>query len=171
MKMTSRIATASQFRDRYKQPEYYLTRIKVRQQGAHTFAVSQFGNRLLPRRATYTYANCIAYLVRENQPNSLCACSLVEAKVTRQDRDTYIEVADLQQGYYWLYIDMEWQPDTFKWLNRDLSFSVNCYGVSEVEFSPNMSGHFEHVEILDHVMMAYTIYNLDNDTGLVKMAK
>ena len=66
-------------------------------------------------------------------------CELVEAKITRQDRDTYIEVPNLEKGYYWIYIDMEWQPSSYKWLKKDLSFSVNCYGVGEVEFSKDVS--------------------------------
>jgi hypothetical protein len=63
---------------------------------------------LLPRRAGYKYANCIAYLVKENTNQSLMGCTLIDAKITRQDRDTYIECPGLEKGYYWLYIDMEW---------------------------------------------------------------
>ena len=108
IKMHSNYKTLSQFRDRYKKPEYHLTRVKVDKKGMHTFAVSQFGNRLLPRKAEYKYANFIMYLVKETQVNNLCGCTLVDAKITRQDRDTYIEVQNLDKGYYWLYIDMEW---------------------------------------------------------------
>lgn len=81
--MQSGYKTASQFRERYKKPDYHLTRIKVNQKGMHTFAVSQFGSRLLPRRAGYKYANVIAYLVKEGQPNSLNGATLVDAKITR----------------------------------------------------------------------------------------
>lgn len=69
----------------------------------------------------------------------MMGCTLIDAKITRQDRDTYIEVQNLEKGFYWLYIDMEWQPETFRWLKKDLSFSVNVYGVSEAEFSKDLS--------------------------------
>lgn len=139
MMMQSRYKTLSQFRERYKRPDFHLTRIKVTRKGMHTIAVSQFGSRLLPRRAPYKYANCIAMLVQEHTSNSLSGATLVDAKITRQDRDTYIEIPNMEKGYYWLYIDMEWQPETFRWLKKDLSFSVNCYGISEAEFSKDLS--------------------------------
>ena len=80
----------------------------TKEAGFHTFAVSQFGNRLLKRKADYKYANVIAYLVKETTENSFKDCTLVEASITRQDRDTYLEVEDLPVGNYWLYIDVEW---------------------------------------------------------------
>lgn len=169
--MNSNYRTISQFRDRYKKPDFHLTRIKITQKGMHTFAVSQFGSRLLPRRAGYKYANCIAYLVKETQPNSLNGATLVDAKITRQDRDTYIEIPNADKGYYWLYIDMEWQPETFRWLKKDLSFSVNCYGVSQVEFSKDLAEQFDQVEVLDHFTMAYVQFHMENETGMVKLAK
>ena len=169
--LQSNYRTLSQFRDRYKHTEYHLARVKVSKRGFHTFAVSQFGSRLLPRRAGYKYANCIFYLVKENTSNSLMGCTLIDAKITRQDRDTYIEVPDLDRGYYWLYVDMEWQPETFRWLKKDLSFSLNCYGVGDVEWSKDLNNQFEQVEVLDHIMMAYTTFHMENGTGVVKLAK
>lgn len=34
-----------------------------------------------------------------------------------------------------------------------------------------MADQFEQVEVLDHVMMAYTQFHMENGTGVVKMAK
>lgn len=113
----------------------------------------------------------IAYLVKENQPNSLNGATLVDAKITRQDRDTYIEVPVAEKGYYWLYIDVEWQPETFRWLRKDLSFSVNCYGEAEAEFSKDLAEQFDHVEVLDHFTMAYVQHHMERETGMVKQAK
>ena len=92
--MNSIYTNNKQFRDRYKNNEYYLTKIVTRQKGMHTFAVSQYGARLLNRNSNYKYANCVCYLVKENpnQRNTLFGCTMVEAKITRQDRDTYLEV-------------------------------------------------------------------------------
>jgi len=169
--MQSNYRTISQFRDRYKKPDFHLTRIKVTKKGMHTFAISQFGSRLLPRRAGYKYANCIAYFVKENQPNSLNGSTLIDAKITRQDRDCYIELPNAEKGYYWLYIDLEWQPETFRWLKKDLAFSVNSYGCSECEFSKDLADQFDQVEVLDHFTMAYVQHHMENETGMVKLAK
>ena len=64
--MTSNYKTASDFSDRYKNPGFHLTRVKVNKKGLHTFAISQFGDRLLPRRSEgkYLYANVVAYLFK-----------------------------------------------------------------------------------------------------------
>ena len=97
--------------------------------------------------------------------------TLIDAKITRQDRDCYIEMPIAEKGYYWLYIDLEWQPETFRWLKKDLSFSVNSYGVGEVEFSKDLADQFDQVEVLDHFTMAYVQHHMENETGMVKLAK
>jgi hypothetical protein len=66
---------------------------------------------------------------------------------------------------------MEWQPDTFRWLKKELNFSVNCYGAADVEFSKDIADQFDQVEVLDHVMMAYTTFHMENGTGVVKISK
>lgn len=76
-----------------------------------------------------------------------------------------------EKGYYWLYIDVEWQPETYRWLKKDLSFSVNCYGESEAEFSKDLAEQFDQVEVLDHFTMAYVQYHMERETGMVKQAK
>ena len=109
----------------------------------HTFAVSQFGERLLPRRSDgkYLYANVIAYLFKGPEEFSYDweEYTFIGSKVTEQERDTYIEVLDAETGYYWLYIDITWQPETFKWLKKDLTFSVNSYGVGKVDFTDDIA--------------------------------
>ena len=89
--MQSKIKSPQAFYERYQNSEFFLTRIEVKEAGMHTFAVSQFGSRLLPRRSNYKYANCIAYLVKANQKGDLAPCSFVAKNITRQDRDTYLE--------------------------------------------------------------------------------
>ena len=53
-----------EWNNRYKKPTYSLFKVEVKKSGFHTFAISQFGNRLLKRKADYKYANVIAYLVK-----------------------------------------------------------------------------------------------------------
>ena len=75
------------FKERYSKQNYSnaLLKIETKKAGLHTFAVSQFGNRLMPRKAEYKYANVNAYLVKENpaNPDSFKDCSFVEATITR----------------------------------------------------------------------------------------
>ena len=98
------------FQERYNKSVFNLFRVTTERSGFHTFAVSQYGNRLLPRKADYKYANVIAFLVKENpdKPNSYEDCTIVESCISRQDRDSYLEVEDLEAGAYWLYVDIEW---------------------------------------------------------------
>ena len=110
--MKGHYKTPSAFLDRYKNPGFHLTRVKVNKNGMHTFAISQFGERLLPRRADgkYLYANVIAYLFKGPEEFSFNwdDYTFIGNKVTEQERDTYIEVLDAAPGYYWLYIDITW---------------------------------------------------------------
>ena len=168
--MRSRIKTSQQFKERYKTHEFYLTQIEVKKAGAYTFGVSQYGQRLLPRRADYKYANCIAYLLKGNSKGLIRGCTYVSHNVTRQDRDTFIE-CHLQPGTYYLYIDMEWQPSTLKWLKKDLSFSVNCYGVSTVQFSENLTEYYDQCELLDEIVHAYCQHCIQNDPSGIKEGK
>lgn len=92
------------------------------------------------------------------------------AKITRQDRDTYLE-CDISPGIFYLYVDMEWQPDTYRWLKHKLEFSMNCYGVGDVRFSQNLAEEYDQCEVLDHVMMCYSIATIENGGAEVKMGK
>lgn len=105
--MKSKMKTQREFYDRYKNHEFYIVKINVNKSGMHTFGVSQFGQRLLPRRASYKYANCIAYLVKAGPNGEFEGCTYITSNVTRQDRDNYLE-CNIKPGEYFLYIDMEW---------------------------------------------------------------
>lgn len=157
--MKSRIRSLAQFQDRYKTPEFYLTQIKVTKSGLHTFGVSQYGERLLPRRAQYKYANCSAFLVKAGKKGTLDGCTFVGHKVTRQDRDTFIE-CEIPQGIYYMYVDLEWQPESFKWLKKNLGFAVNCYAPESVEFTENIADSFDQCETLDHILMSMSVYSM-----------
>ena len=71
----------------------------------------------------------------------------MEASITRQDRDTYLEVEELEAGVYWLYVDIEWQPSTYKCFKdideNEFSYTVNCYGLDEIDFGDNRADSFE----------------------------
>jgi len=52
----------------------------------HTFAISQYGERLISRKAEYKYANCISYLVKEDadgEGETLKKCTLVDSNISR----------------------------------------------------------------------------------------
>ena len=104
--------------------------------------------------------------MKENSANehSLKDCTFVEASITRQDRDTYLEVEDLDAGVYWLYVDFDWQPSTYEVYvdvkkSNAFNYFVNCYGVGEVEFGENLVFSEERVEVLSHILGAYCEYH------------
>lgn len=107
-KIESPYKTKSEFRDRYKNPKYHLMRMRINKPGMHTIAISQFGNRLLPLKAKYLYANVVCYLVKEQTENSFKGSKLIYGKRSIQQRDIYIEIPNAEVGFYWLYVDVEW---------------------------------------------------------------
>ena len=127
----------------------------------------------MPRKADYKYANVNAYLVKENaaNPDSYKDCTFVEASITRQDRDTYLEVEDLPVGTYWLYVDLELQPGTKKCFEDiheySYIYSINCYGAGEVEINQVQDGH-EEIDILTEFMTAYCEYHDELGDDVVK---
>ena len=124
----------------------------------------------MPRKADYKYANCIAYLVKANSRGFIKGCTYIGHNVTRQDRDNFIE-CDLQPGTYYYYIDLEWQPQTLRWLKKDLSFSVNSYGVGDVKFSENLTEYYDQCELLDEIMKSYCNHCLLNQLEGIKDGK
>lgn len=162
-KLVNKSYSAEEFKARYKKSEFSLFRVVTQEDGFHTFAVSQYGNRLLPRRSDYKYANVVAYLVKEDPKNQMSFkdCTLVEASISRQDRDTYLEVEDLPAGAYWLYVEVEWQPSSYKNLSaRDgVNFSVNCYGVGDVDFGEDLAAEHDQVDVLSSFLSAYCEYH------------
>lgn len=151
----SRMKTGHDFSQRYKNSEYHLLRVTTEREGRHTFAVSQYGSRLLPRKSKYQYANVIAYIVRPHDPENLLAgCTFLGGKVERQERDTYIEFEDLAAGCYYIYVDVDWQPSSLQAL-KDLQLSVNCYGAGEVEFSEDLGDQYDQVDVLTKIFETY----------------
>jgi len=140
----------------------------------HTFAISQYGERLMPRKAEYKYANCLSYLVKEDKDgdgNTLKKCTLVDTNISRQDRDTYIEVENLEEGAYWLYVDMDWQTKSFEHLKGKLNFSINCYGEGDAIISDNKSKDYDQIDCLNDIFIAYSNYHIENETGVVTCNK
>ena len=66
---------------------------------------------------------------------------------------------------------MEWQPETFKWLKKNLHFTINCYGPDNVEFSENLGDSMDQCESLDHIMMAMSLREVKKPGSLIKKGK
>lgn len=108
--ITSKYTTQELFQGRYKDNEFHFVEFEATEQGMYTFAISQYGERLLNRNSPYTYANVTAFLIKRDSNGT----TLVGHKYTRQERDTYIEVKDLEAGTYFMYVDVDWQPLTLQ---------------------------------------------------------
>ena len=68
-----------------------------------------------------------------------------------EDRDAYMELANLEQGDYALYVEMEWQKSTAE---EDRSFCVTSYGCSNVTFEKDMQSEYSKEDILRSAFMA-----------------
>ena len=137
--MTSKYTSQDLFHGRYKDNEFHFVQLEITERGMHTFAVSQYGERLLNRNSPYTYANVTAFIVKKDaNESSTKNCTLVGHSYSRQDRDTYIEIKDMEPGTYFMYVDVDWQPLTHQELPKNkLQYSLNCYGVGDVKFGKN----------------------------------
>jgi len=81
-----------------------------------------------------------------------------------------MEIKDLEPGIYYIYLDIDWQPHTFTELPKNIiSFSLNCYGIGEVEFGTCIAKDFNQNTILDHMLNAYCIHHVENETKMVKV--
>ena len=52
-----------------------------------------------------------------------------------------------------------------------MTFSINSYGIKEVEFSPNLWEQYDQCEVLHNIMMSYSMHSIQHRTGDVKMGK
>jgi len=132
----------------------------------YTFAISQYGERLLNRNSPYTYANVTVFIVKRDSNGT----TLVGHKYSRQERDTYIEVTDLEAGTYFMYVDVDWQPLTLQEMPKEtVKFSINSYGVGDVKFERDSAPGLSQNETLDEILTAYCAYHIENETGDVKV--
>lgn len=98
--------------------------------GTHTFSISQLGERMVPRGANYYYSDARMFLIkgeREFDPTKEMSIEYIGGVKDFYKRDIYLELNDLQRGYYYIYCEMDWSPESnFAQQN----FAVTCYGAS-----------------------------------------
>lgn len=68
-----------------------------------------------------------------------------------QDRDTYIEVEDLEKGTYYLFVEMEWNDVT---PSAEKSFNVTDYGPGKTSFLADESANYTLKKVLTEVYLS-----------------
>jgi len=68
-----------------------------------------------------------------------------------QDRDTYIEVDDLEKGTYYLFVEMEWNDAT---PSAERCFNVTDYGPGKTSFFADEAGAYSLEKVLCEVYLS-----------------
>lgn len=110
--------------DSYK---YHLIKLKINIDGEHTFSVSQREKRTQSRMIRYEYSNCRMILMGlKNNHDIRNGVDFIASTKGYKDRDAYLEVSNLKQGLYYLFVEMEWDATTPN--GQQNSVSVTSYG-------------------------------------------
>lgn len=115
--------------------------------GMHTFSISQLGERMVPRGAKYYYSDARMFLIkggRDFDPTNSMNVQYVAGAKDFHKRDVYLEVKDLQRGYYYLFCEVDWNDESgFAQQN----FTATCYGESKITFE-NRSNELRREDIV-----------------------
>lgn len=67
------------------------------------------------------------------------------AKVVRE-RDSYVELGSLEQGTYYVFVEMDWDDNT---TSDNRSFNVTCYGQGQTIFKTDDALLYEKHSVLE----------------------
>lgn len=93
---------------------YSLMRLIVSNSGEHTVSVSQTDERCFSRNSDYDYSYCrmiLAKIAKDSDSLESLELSYVKS-AAGQNRETHIQVDSLDKGEYYLYVEMDWNPNT-----------------------------------------------------------
>lgn len=102
----------------------------VAEEGMYTFAVSQFGERMVPRGEKYFYSDVRFFLLKLGQgddakPDNKDKVKYIDAKKSYYERDLYIECEKLAAGNYCIVCEVDWVEDSRQ---ADRTYAITCYG-------------------------------------------
>lgn len=89
---------------------------------------------MAPRNANYHYADARMFLIqgkRNFNPTKDTEFAYVAGTKDFHKRDVYLEVNDLQRGYYYLFCEVDWTEES---AFAKQNFAATCYGPSKVTF-------------------------------------
>ena len=131
---------------------YSLMRLMVTQDGEHTISVSQIDERCYSRHSDYDYSNVRMIVMRITQDSDkLEELEMVFEKSTAGwDRDTHIQIENLEKGEYYVFAELDWQEDIPEH-DKNNDFCLTCYGKSKSFFLRDEKTLFDKVEFLKKV--------------------
>jgi hypothetical protein len=140
---------------------YSLMRIMVSAAGEHTISVSQIDERCHNRHDEYDYSNCRVILAKiEKDSDNHKDLELKYIKATaNQDRETHINIENIEKGEYFVYIEMDWNENT-----EDTEFCSTCYGSSRTFYLRDEKSLYDKNEILRKILSSKAIQLLDGAT-------
>jgi calpain-15 len=140
------------FKCKHTQVGYHLVKMQVGQAGHHTVSVSQKDERCFPRNSGYEYNNCRFILMQLKDAHGISSgVTFMKGTKGYQDRDTYIEMDDLEKGTYYLFVEMEWNDTT---PSAERCFNVTDYGPGKTSFLADEAGAYSIDKVLCEVYLS-----------------
>lgn len=120
-------------------------RLIVSGEGEHTISVSQTDERCFNRHSNYDYSNCRMIVLKiEKDSDVIDDLQLKYMKgVSGWDRETHCQFDKLEKGEYFVYIEMDWNPDT-----EDTDFCATCYGSSRTFYLRDEKSLYDKNDLL-----------------------
>ena len=116
------------------------------------------------RGVEYDYSNCRIMLLKidtdktdiDNDGDNLEIDYV--AGTQSWDRDTHIEVDDLEKGEYYVYVELDWNENT-----TETNFVATCYGCSKSVYTRNEKALYPKELVLQNAMRCKAFHDHSND--------
>ena len=117
--------------------------------GEYTIAVSQKDKRCLPLSSKYEYSHITVSIIEEKVKDKITNYVYQKGEKTSWKRDTYVPFDSLKKGKYWVLVKVKWV--NFDAYQNDLTFSINNYGCSHVNFTHDKTtDHGKFIEVAEN---------------------
>jgi len=136
-------------------------RVMVSGSGEHTLSVSQTDERCFSRHSEYDYSNCrviLAKIIEDSDDVNTLKLQYLKA-TSNQDRETHINIENLDKGEYFVYVEMDWNKNT-----EDTEFCSTCYGASRTFYLRDEKSLFAKEHILRKLLASKAEQELDGTT-------
>ena len=70
------------------------------------------------------------------------------------DRDAYVEFEELEKGFYYVWVKMDWHETAAQYKDQ-LVFNVNAYGPARVSFVKDPKEYPQKLKFLEELFMAH----------------
>jgi len=96
--------------------------------GEQTISLSQKDTRFYADNADIKYSNFRVIVAKKTDDGLLYINNSIGCK----KRDTYVELGNVEEGEYLIYVSIDWRPET---LEEDRFFNITSYGSKQTKFS------------------------------------